>query len=300
MTGLVPVSQKHDMTLMKFDTEFGREIVVASRLAREAGAVILKIYETDFVVDFKDKGGPVTEADRLASELILTRLRREFPDDLVVSEEEPIGLDVQVPSRVWYVDPLDGTHEFVARNGEFAVMIGLAIYGLACAGVVYQPTTEQLCAGIAQQQTWLEETRERIPLRVSDETDPARLRLVASRSHRHQLLDDMRDRLGIAHELQLGSVGLKVRLLATRQADVYIDPSSVTSAWDSCAPEAILRGAGGRLTDVAGAPLRYSPRDLQNRRGLVATNGVCHEYVITTITPIVAQAGIVRKEERTL
>jgi 3'(2'), 5'-bisphosphate nucleotidase len=100
----------------------------------------------------------------------------------------------------------------------------------------------------------------------------------------------MRARLGIAHELQQGSVGLKVGLLVTRQADVYIDPSPMTSAWDSCAPEAILHGAGGRLTDVAGAPLRYSPRELRNRRGLVATNGLCHEYVIAGIAPIVAQS----------
>lgn len=274
---------------MKCATEFDREIEVASRLAREAGDLILQVYQTDFVVQFKDKEGPVTEADRQASELIVAHLRREFPDDLVVSEEEPIGLDLRIPSRVWYVDPLDGTHEFIARNGEFAVMIGLAIDGRACAGVVYQPTTKQLCAGIAGQQAWLEEDRERMAIWVSDKTDPARLRLVASRSHRHRLLDEMRARLGITQELQLGSVGLKVRLLATRQADVYIDPSSFTHSWDSCAPEAILHGAGGRLTDVAGAPLQYSPRDLRNRRGLVATNGLCHEYVITGIAPIVAK-----------
>ena len=277
---------------MKFPMEFDREIEVASRLAREAGNVILQIYQTDFVVQFKDKEGPVTEADRRASELIVTQLRRKFPNDLVVSEEEPIDPNVTIPSRVWYVDPLDGTHEFIAGNGEFAVMIGLAIDGRACAGVVYQPTTKQLCAGIARQQAWLEENRERIALRVSDETDSSRLRLVVSRSHRHRLLDEMRARLGITQELQLGSVGLKVRLLATRQADVYIDPSSFTHSWDSCAPEAILHGAGGRLTDVAGAPLRYSPRDLRNTRGLVATNGLCHEYVITGIAPIVAQAGL--------
>jgi 3'(2'), 5'-bisphosphate nucleotidase len=242
----------------------------------------------------------VTEADRCASELIVAGLRQEFPDDMVVSEEEPIGLDLQVPRRVWYVDPLDGTREFSARNGEFAVMIGLAIDGRACAGVVYQPTTGKLCGGIARQQAWLEKNRERMPVTVSVEMDPARLRLVVSRSHRHPLLDEMGARLGITHELQLGSVGLKVGLLVTRQADVYIDPSSMTRSWDSCAPEAILHGAGGRLTDLAGAPLRYSPRDLRNRRGLVATNGACHQYVITAIAPIVTEAGLARTEEQTL
>jgi 3'(2'), 5'-bisphosphate nucleotidase len=274
---------------MTFATEFDREIEVASRLAREAGDVILQIYRTDFVVQFKDKEGPVTEADRRASELIVAQLRREFPNDLVVSEEEPMDPDVVIPRRVWYVDPVDGTHEFIAKNGEFAVMIGLAIDGRACAGVVYQPTTKQLYAGIAGQQAWLEENRERMALRVSDETDSSRLRLVVSRSHRHRLLDEMRARLAITQELQMGSVGLKVGVLGTRQADVYIDPSSFTHSWDSCAPDAILHGAGGRLTDVTGAPLHYSPRDLRNRRGLVATNGACHEFVINGIAPIVAQ-----------
>jgi 3'(2'), 5'-bisphosphate nucleotidase len=274
---------------MKSATEFDREVVVASRLAREAGDVILRIYQTDFVVRFKDKEGPVTEADRQASELIVAQLRREFPNDLVVSEEEPIDPNGAIRSRVWYVDPLDGTHEFIARNGEFAVMIGLAIDGRACTGVVYQPTTKQLWAGIAGQQAWLEENRERMAIRVSDETDSARLRLVVSRSHRHPLLDEMRARLGITQELKMGSVGLKVGVLAIRQADVYIDPSSFTHAWDSCAPEAILHGAGGRLTDVTGAPLRYSPRELRNKRGLVATNRLCHEYVIGGIAPLVAQ-----------
>jgi 3'(2'), 5'-bisphosphate nucleotidase len=275
--------------LMKSATEFDREIVVASRLAREAGDVILQIYQTNFVVQFKDKEGPVTEADRRASELIVEQLRREFPNDLVISEEEPIEPNVVIPRRIWYVDPLDGTHEFIERNGEFAVMIGLAMDGRACAGVVYQPTTKQLCAGIAGEEAWLEDDCERVAIRVSGEASPGRLRLVVSRSHRHRLLDEMRGRLGITQELQMGSVGLKVGLLATKQADVYIDPSSFTHSWDSCAPEAIIHGAGGRLTDVTGAPLRYSPRELQNRRGLVATNGRCHDDVISGIAPIVAQ-----------
>lgn len=274
---------------MKFSTEFDREVLVASRLARDAGDVILPIYHTDFTVQSKGQDGPVTEADRQASELIVAELRREFPNDLVVSEEEPVDPTAAVHDRVWYVDPLDGTHEFIARNGEFAVMIGLAIDGTARAGVVYQPTTKQLYAGIAGQQAWLEDQAGRRPVMVSAETDPRRLRLVVSRSHRHRLLDEMRSCLEIPHELQMGSVGLKVGSLVTRQADVYIDPSSVTNAWDSCAPEAILHGAGGRMTDIAGEPLHYSPLELRNIRGLVATNGRCHDYVINQIRRVIGR-----------
>ncbi len=114
---------------MSMMPEFSRESEVASHLAREAGDVILRIYGTDFSVDYKAQNDPVTEANRLASHMIVEGLRREFPDDLVVSEEEPIAALASAHDRVWYVDPLDGTREFIKRNGEFAVMIGLAVDG---------------------------------------------------------------------------------------------------------------------------------------------------------------------------
>lgn len=119
---------------MSVSSELGREREAAVHLAQEAGEVILRIYATDFSVDYKAKSDPVTEADRLASRVIVEGLRREFPKDLVVSEEEPIAALASVPLRVWYVDPLDGTHEFIKRNGEFAVMIGLAVDGRAEGG----------------------------------------------------------------------------------------------------------------------------------------------------------------------
>jgi 3'(2'), 5'-bisphosphate nucleotidase len=268
---------------MNVATEFGREIEVASRLAREAGDGILKIYATDFAVHYKAKRDPVTEADRLASRVIVDGLRREFPEDMVVSEEEPIDPLRSFPDRVWYVDPLDGTREFIKRNGEFAVMIGLAVAGCARLGVVFRPVTAELFAGVVEQEAWLEKAREKIPLRVSGETRPPHLRLVTSRSHRHRLVDEMRRRLAITEESRIGSVGIKVGLLVAQQADIYLEPSGMTKAWDSCAPEAILRAAGGRMTDLVGTPLRYSPRDVQNRQGLVATNGACHDIVISAI-----------------
>jgi len=277
------------MTLVRFTKDLSREIAVASRLAKEASDIILKTYATDFAVHYKARRDPVTEADRLASRVIVDGLRREFPDDLVISEEEPIDPLVSFPDRVWYVDPLDGTREFIKRNGEFSVMIGLAVEGCACAGVVFRPVTAELFAGIVEQEAWLEKAGERIPLQVSGETRPAQLRLATSRSHRHRLVDEMRRRLGISEECRIGSVGIKVGLLVTRQADLYLEPSGMTKAWDSCAPEAILRAAGGRMTNVLGGLLRYSPGDVQNRQGLVATNGACHDTVISAIAAVVRE-----------
>ncbi len=275
--------------LMQFPREFGRESEVASQLAREAGEVILRIYATDFPVDYKAKDDPVTEADRLASRVIVEGLRRDFPNDMVVSEEEPISTLASVPDRVWYVDPLDGTQEFIKRNGEFAVMIGLAVDGRPRVGVVFRPVTAELFVGIVGQGAWLGTNEGKGPLRVSGEIDPSRLRLVASRSHRDHRVDEVRRRLGISEESRIGSVGIKVGLLVTRQAEVYVEPSSMTKAWDSCAPEAILHAGGGRMTDLEGAPLRYVPSDVRNWKGLVATNEACHDRVISECASVIRE-----------
>lgn len=274
---------------MQFPREFGRESEVASQLAREAGEVILRIYATDFPVDYKAKDDPVTEADRLASRVIVEGLRRDFPNDMVVSEVEPISTLASVPDRVWYVDPLDGTQEFIKRNGEFAVMIGLAVDGRPRVGVVFRPVTAELFVGIVGQGAWLGTNEGKGPLRVSGEIDPSRLRLVASRSHRDHRVDEVRRRLGISEESRIGSVGIKVGLLVTRQAEVYVEPSSMTKAWDSCAPEAILHAGGGRMTDLEGAPLRYVPSDVRNWKGLVATNEACHDRVISECASVIRE-----------
>ena len=274
---------------MSMSSEFARESEVAAHLAKEAGDVILRIYATEFSVDYKAKNDPVTEADCLASHVIVEGLRREFPDDLVVSEEEPIAAVALDPDRVWYVDPLDGTQEFIKRNGEFAVMIGLAVDGRPKVGVVFRPVTVELFGGIVGQGAWLGTNEGKRPLRVSGEIDPSRLRLVASRSHHDHRVDEVRRRLGISEESRIGSVGIKVGLLVTRQADIYLEPSSMTKAWDSCAPEAILQAGGGRMTDLEGAPLRYIPSEVRNWKGLVATNEACHDRVISECASVIRE-----------
>lgn len=268
-------------------TAFAREIEIAVRLARAAAVEILRVYHTDFVVNSKGADGPVTEADRGANALIVAGLRAAFPDDAVIAEETPAVQGSATARRIWYVDPMDGTAEFVNRNGEFSAMIGLAIDGQARLGVVYQPVTGLLYAGVAEVAAWSEAGGERRPLRVSDTRDLRRLRLAVSRSHRSRLIDAVRRAILLEDEIRCGSVGLKVGLVAAARADAYVEPSPNTSAWDACAPEAIVRGAGGRFTDLDGAPVRYDAAQLKNRRGLVASNGACHDALIQTLAAIV-------------
>jgi 3'(2'), 5'-bisphosphate nucleotidase len=248
-----------------------RELVEAVKLAREAGAILMEIYQTDFGVEMKGEADPVTEADRRVNELLVMRLRETFPSDGVVAEE---GGSVAARSgdRVWYVDPLDGTKEFIAKNGEFSVMIGLAVEGEARLGVVFQPTTGKLYRGVVGDGAFYEEGDTTHLLKVSETSDPKELRLVVSRSHRPAATGVLMEKLGIQAEMPCGSVGLKVGLIAERRADLYVHTSGKTSAWDACAPDAILRAAGGQFTDLMGRPVRYDPKAPKNPHGILACN----------------------------
>jgi len=270
-----------------------QELAEAARIARDAGKIILDLYGDDIAVEYKGKADPVTEADRRASDFIVAALREAFPEDGVVSEEVPDVSDAARGGRVWYVDPLDGTKEFVAQNGEFAVMIGLTLDGDATLGVVYQPVFDKLYAGVVPDgHAFLEEKGIRRELTVSDTADPAELTLVVSRSHRGAATDRVVEELGIRRETKSGSVGLKVGVLAERRADLYVHLSDKTSAWDSCGPEAVLRAAGGRFTKLDGGPYRYDTTDVQNHGGILACNAAAYDAVLPVVREIAKSKGL--------
>jgi 3'(2'), 5'-bisphosphate nucleotidase len=131
-------------------------------------------------------------------------------------------------------------------------------------------------------------------LRVSEHTELSRMRLAESRSHRGPKMDTVVRALGIREEIKSHSVGIKVGLIVERQCDVYIHLSGKTKQWDTCAPEAVLREAGGLMTDLWGEPLRYNTPDVLNRNGLVSTNGVAHPEVVARIRPLLAEFGRTR------
>lgn len=270
-------------------TAFTRELEVAERLAREAGALILRMRSPDIEVDFKAGDEPVTEADRSASRLILQGLIAAFPDDVHISEENADDLRRLAAERVWYVDPIDGTKDFIRGHEGFAVMIGLAVGHRPVLGVVYEPVHDRIFRA-ADGEAWFQ-ARSKPPrrLEVSTVTDSAEIRLVASKSNRTRKIDEVKSALGIRDELNVGSVGLKLCLIALAERDLYVNPSSHSKVWDTCAPEAILRAAGGRITDVHGQPLHYDQQDVHRRDGLVASNGHVHDEVIARLGPLFAR-----------
>jgi len=274
---------------------YDQELQTAVELARAAGAAILDLYEGPIRVEQKNYDNdvePVTQADRIANEMIVTGLKRVFPDDGILAEESVDTKRRLEKSRVWMVDPLDGTNGFIDGNGDFAVQIGLTEQGQCVLGVVYQPLTGVLYRAVRGKGTWIERPQfEPERAHVSDKTDLVTMRLAASRSHRSPRMNKVIERFGFREEVQRGSVGIKIGLLIEQQCDLYIHLSGRTKQWDTCAPEVILTEAGGRITDLFGYPLNYNVPDVQNRNGLVSSNGAAHDQIIATLAPLLNEFG---------
>ena len=273
-------------------SDFSKELDTAIRLAREAGAIIRAFYEVPPTIRWKDPTEPVTEADRAANAYLVKQLGQIFPGDGILAEESKDDLSRLGRSRVWVVDPLDGTAEFIAHNGEFVVMIGLVVDGDPVVGVVYQPTNDILFGAARGSDAFVEEFDERSRLRVSTESDLSKFRLVVSRSHRPVLLDAMIASMRLQRERSVGSVGLKVGLIAQGRAEFYVHPNAGTKEWDTCAPDAILRAAGGVMTDCWGRALRYNQVDIIRRFGVLASNRVCHAQITEIVAQVLDDAGV--------
>ena len=272
--------------------DFSREIEVARTVALEAAALVASFKGRPLEVQHKAGGEPVSKADLESSELIVRRLREAFPGDAILSEELPDDGSRLRNSRVWMIDPIDGTRDFLSGEPGFVVMLGLCHEGRPAVGAVAQPDTGLLWLGAVGTGAWKQApggTRQ--PIAVSAIAEPHAIRLICSKSHRSEYYQRFRAALGITDEMTLGSVGLKVALVAEGSRELYVYPGSQTKIWDSCAPEAILTAAGGKVTDSDGAPLSYTQSWLQNLRGVVASNARVHQQALDAIARLRAESS---------
>jgi len=259
------------------------------RIAAAASVEVLRIYETPFRVDFKGPADPVTEADRTANALICERLADAFPDAAIVAEESaPESFaDFRKHERIFFVDPVDGTNEFVNRNGEFAVMIGVVEGDRATATVVHAPTTGLIWAArLGSGAFRIEASGQRTPLSVSDTAALSEARLVASRSHRTPRLERVLDALSAKSVSAQGSAGLKGARVAEASADAYVAPVYAGKSWDVCPTDVLVTAAGGRVTDTRGKPIAYRSPSLAQDSGLVASNGRIHEEILERLSKV--------------
>ena len=255
----------------------------ALELARCAADAVADVYSRRFDVEAKSDGSPITEADRRANEIILKGLADAFPDDAVLSEESRFEGDANTDGRLWMVDPLDGTADFAGRTNDFAIMIGLCLDGRPVLGVVAAPALGRTWFGGTGLGAWERTADGDRALAIEAPAPDAAIRVLVSRKHRPPKVEALIDALGHAETFARGSVGVKCGLIAAGEADVYLHPSRGTSAWDACAPQAIMEAAGGLLTAAHGAPLRYDPTRPANAEGLLAATSTLHRRVLSAV-----------------
>jgi 3'(2'), 5'-bisphosphate nucleotidase len=237
---------------------------LACRAARAATVAILEIYGSDFAVRRKDDRTPVTLADERAEAIILAMLRTEAPAIPVIAEEETAAKGAgAAPPVFWLVDPLDGTREFIQRNGEFTVNVGLVENGRPVLGAVLLPVTGVLYAACGRG-TATRQVGDAAPVAIAARRAPAQGAVVAhSRSHADE------DKIAAyvatlpgASRRVMGS-SAKFCLLAAGEADFY-PRFGTTMEWDTAAGHAVLEAAGGRVLTLEGAPLAYGKPDFRN------------------------------------
>ncbi len=257
--------------------EFQPNTKLAIEAARKAGARALEIYSTDFKVSEKEPGQLLTRADVDADAAIHEALAGSgYPILSEESADDPARLGAR---RVWIVDPLDGTSDFVNKTGEFSIMIALVERQKSVIGVVYAPTTDALYVAESGRGAFCSADGGWKQLHVSATSSTPSAKAVVSRHHFTDKERAILDGLGVREFMQKGSAGLKIADIAQGTADFYFTLTNKIKQWDTAAAYCILREAGGRMTDMLGGELVYNTEDVYHQHGILASNGVLHDAV---------------------
>ena len=249
----------------------------------KAGDKILEIYESDFQVEKKDDNSPITKADLESNKIIKeSLLQTGIP---ILSEEDADDKSRTGSDKVWIVDPLDGTQDFVNKTGEFTVMVGLVENHVPIMGLVYWPTEKKLFfaerglgAFCHDSEGWA-----KISVRgVEEITEPLAL---VSRHHLSDKEKKMLDHLKIKNTANIGS-SLKVMEIASGRADIYLTSTNKMKQWDTAASYCIISEAGGKMTDISGNDLIYNTVSVNHENGLLVTNRLIHPEIVSKISKL--------------
>jgi 3'(2'), 5'-bisphosphate nucleotidase len=233
-------------------------------IAKRAGQEILKVYETDFIVEKKSDSTPVTEADKRAEDIILRSISMGITDKFPIISEEAFASNYAPDINTgpfWLVDPLDGTKEFINRNGEFSVNIAIIESGSPVLGVIHLPVSKQTYWG-ASVGSFSQTENEDEQVISCRKTPKNGLEAIVSRSHRGAEIDNILSDYNISGEISAGS-SLKFCKIAEGKADIY-PRTGRTMEWDTAAGHAILNFAGGSIIDLEGSPLIYGKPGFEN------------------------------------
>lgn len=251
-------------------------LTTARAAAKDAGQEIMRLYET---LDFETKidGSPVTIADTRANEIILSHLEKT---NIAILSEESEGVALPYPERMWIIDPLDGTRDFIKKTDDFVVMIGLVEHGKPVLGVMYAPAHNTEFFAHAGAGAYMVHEGETTKLELANTPSQA-LRFARSTGHFTPHMERVSDALD-AIQMPRGSMGIKASLISMNAADFYFSYGHL-GEWDVCAPEVIVTEAGGRVTDCDGNALHYGAHNHRIQNGTIFSNGACHARVHAAI-----------------
>lgn len=256
--------------LIRKMNEYNDELELAINAAKVAGNEILKIYETDFDINYKDDESPVTSAD-LASEKAILEVLKNTNYGIISEESDMIENSEGV---YWVIDPMDGTKDFIHKTGEFSVMIALMKDSQPVLGVVFAPAMNKLWFAVKGQGSFLiEDNKEAKKLSVSDVSDPEKAVMVISRNHFSDKDKEYPDRLGIVNFKEMGSVGPKFGEIAEGKAELCAYTTYNLWFWDVAAPQIILTEANGKVFDNEGKDVEYDFSTMRVKNGFIGSNG---------------------------
>lgn len=249
------------------------ELEFIEKLVLKAGDILLKYFKQEFAIDFKsDKYDPVTTADKQSDEFLRSAISQKFPADQILSEENSKQPE-SYTGRVWMIDPLDGTKDFIVGRDCFSIVIGLLDKGKPVLGVVYLPVRKQLYFARIGKGAYLKEDGKVMKLKVSKIAKIKDGRLLTHwPSGEKRPLVEFTDKIPFKEKIPEGSVGTKMAMIASGQAEVYIQTSPRACKWDTLGSQVILTEAGGVITDSEGNNLDYTKAKSNWYKYFIASN----------------------------
>lgn len=255
------------------------EIPLAIQAALEAGKKVLSIYNTNFSTTTKIDNEPLTEADIKSNDIIQKIISKSGHH--ILSEEsidDKKRLDFK---KVWIIDPLDGTSDFIKKTGEFTIMISLVESNIPILGIIYWPTEDKLFLAQKEEGAFKLDNGKWSKLSVSKISELSQCKVVGSRFHLSDNEQKLLKSMNVSKFTSKGS-SLKVTDISSGLAEFYFTTTNKIKQWDTCASYCLIKEAGGKMTDILGNDLKYNTEKLNHENGLLVSNGLIHDQVIST------------------
>lgn len=266
-----------DVPKLPFETNL-LEIQIAVNAAIAGGNKILHVYSKNFSSDVKSDDSPITEADLESNNTIKNILSKT--NFYILSEEDKDDEKRLEEKKIWVIDPLDGTTDFVNRTGEFTVMIALVENKKPILGIIYWPTEKTLFLAQKGFGAWKFANNLWTKISVSNISQLKKCRAVGSRHHLSENEKELLKKLQILDFTSIGS-SLKVGKISSGMAEIYLTTTNKMKEWDTCASYCIISEAGGKMTDMKGNDMSYNNKIVNHKNGILVTNGLVHEKIVS-------------------